>query len=461
MYSQNGNSSSGSQSPQPVESSHHPSRTIKRGSWAQSDEEDSEEEESKPTFSKRKNSKASTSSNSAVNDMSSFDKDQRKLARMIRNRSKFYFIHSYIYIYIFMIILSRFRLLFRNLLTSCHCYNFILYLDAAQASRDRKKEYTQTLELRVAELESQLLPSSNNNNSSTNNNSNSQQINNNPPTQPTRQRQQKRSRSSSNTSESLPLFNLNGSLLEEQNETLRSQLYSEQMESARLRLKLESLEFKFNKMEELIPNNPVILPLHFSSFPSTTELAFQPIFSFASSTSLLEEEELDIKPIISYEDEPSSPSASSHSSMESESIIKTLLPEQASLRILTRETTMQRKQTWKVKPSSTSFLTPLSPPSILPLLHQKNSLSSIIMMITFHLLLPYLVHLPIQTTLISVPIVLLSLLSILTTVPSKELKITLEQSSLNGSLDSTLMTTMFESRKKKKMSLWNSSILIY
>lgn len=96
MYSQNGNSSSGSQSPQPIESSHHPSRTIKRGSWAQSEEEDSEEEEeSKPTFNKRKNSKASSSSNNAVNDMSSFDKDQRKLARMIRNRSKSYSLSIY------------------------------------------------------------------------------------------------------------------------------------------------------------------------------------------------------------------------------------------------------------------------------------------------------------------------------------------------------------------------------
>lgn len=235
------------------------------------------------------------------------------------------------------------------------------------------------------------------------------------------------------------------------------------MESARLRLKLESLEFKFHKMEELIPNNPVILPLHFSSFPSTTELSFQPIFSFSTTTTLLEEEEeLDIKPIISYEDEPSSPS-SSHSSMEQESIMKTLLPEQASLRILTRETTMQRKQTWKVKLSSTPFLNLSTTPSAPPLLHQKNSLSLINMMIMFHLLLPYLVHLPIQMILISVPIVLLSLLSILTIVLSEDQKnlMILEQSSLNGLLDSTLMTIMFELRKKKKMLLWNSSISIY
>lgn len=105
---------------------------------------------------------------------------------------------------------------------------FIVYIVAAQASRDRKKEMSQQLEIRVAELEAQLALAN----------------------------------SSSSTPSLLPSLvpsfepTPSTSALEEENQTLRLQLQLEQLQSAQLKSRLGSLEDKFARLEAFLSSTP-------------------------------------------------------------------------------------------------------------------------------------------------------------------------------------------------------------
>ncbi|KAI5480642.1 bZIP transcription factor [Pseudohyphozyma bogoriensis] len=163
-----------------------------------------------------KGASATTALSNPQNAKSLAEKEQRKEARMIRNRN------------------------------------------AAQASRDRKKEHTQHLEARVAELEAQLefaqaggaalyaaatqhpavavapVP---------------------PPAPlavaPPTSRTERATASSRPADMRADLINL-----EDENDTLRTQLHLEQLETARLRGRLESLEDRFIRLEQLMRNDP-------------------------------------------------------------------------------------------------------------------------------------------------------------------------------------------------------------
>ncbi|GAA5992656.1 hypothetical protein JCM5350_005613 [Sporobolomyces pararoseus] len=110
---------------------------------------------------------------------------------------------------------------------------------AAQASRDRKKNYTDHLESRIAELEAQLANSTSTPASSTS--STALTLLPSPPThflnlQP------------------LPLGVVDPEVvrLREENESLRTQLELEKLESKGLQLRLSSLEGKFGRLEKLL-----------------------------------------------------------------------------------------------------------------------------------------------------------------------------------------------------------------
>ncbi|GAA5969019.1 hypothetical protein JCM3765_005266 [Sporobolomyces pararoseus] len=129
--------------------------------------------------------------------------------------------------------------------------------NAAQASRDRKKEHTLYLERRVAELEAKLngtnphpLSISTFTASSSNSNSVSS---------PSKLARSQRSTSVISTVSSSEATRISD--LEEENEVLRTQLHLEQTESARLRARLDSLE-------------------HGGSTTTTPLPAYEPTFAF-------------------------------------------------------------------------------------------------------------------------------------------------------------------------------------
>ena len=179
------------------------------------------------------------------------EKDQRKAARMIRNR------RAYLRCHIF-----------------CPCAMLTMRYDAeaAQASRDRKKEHTQLLEQRISELEAQL-------------DGDSSVV---------------RAPSVDSTgSASAPLI----TALEEENQALRTSLALEQSETTRLRTRLENLETKFGRLESLLavsslpplPTAPPILSpslslsaLPLDDLPEETAFPslFEPIFSFSPHDAL-------------------------------------------------------------------------------------------------------------------------------------------------------------------------------
>lgn len=306
---------SSSQSPSPE-----PSSSRKR--WAsfsnESDQEDSTEIKSKSTKIKRKRaSKVTVAEELDLEGEGSgncSDKDSRKVARMIRNRSK------------------KELLSFTALISSNLFFPFLFTLDAAQASRDRKKQHTDFLERRVNELESQLASTSSPANFSIGSIA-------------------KGSRSTKSLDKD--------TILSEENYQLKSQLEIERKESSLLRRRLDSLETTFMRLENKIisPDSLVpSLPITFSSLSTpTTTTSFQPIFSFISTTSpsssSSDSEALDEQPIISYEDDISSPSSSSNLDLDlmmidsSSSSSQLLTVELESSRIPTTDSTMQREPT--------------------------------------------------------------------------------------------------------------------
>ncbi|ORY76854.1 hypothetical protein BCR35DRAFT_332666 [Leucosporidium creatinivorum] len=189
-------------------------------------------------------------STSSQGPVSANDKEQRKQARMIRNRN------------------------------------------AAQASRDRKKEHTQYLESRVAQLEAQLglAPTS----------SAPSAVAPSPSTGPRSNRSNSISSLASNNTSTPRVTEL-----EEENELLRTQLHSEQMETARLRGRLESLEDKFSRFEQFMaaplstaaPDPLASLPSPTSFAPaSTTPAPFEPTFAF-DTVKTEDDEDLPLLPI--------------------------------------------------------------------------------------------------------------------------------------------------------------------
>lgn len=145
---------------------------------------------------------------------------------------------------------------------------------AAQASRDRKKEHTQLLEQRIAELEAQIQDHT--------------EIDS-PKAQSTTE------------SESQPLI----IALEEENDTLRSALELEKSQTAKLRKRLENLEIKFTKLEHILEPTSLLgialpplpttlspslslsaLPLDELPVETATMNAFEPVFSFSPQDTL-------------------------------------------------------------------------------------------------------------------------------------------------------------------------------
>lgn len=171
-------------------------------------------------------------------------------------------------------------------------------LDAAQASRDRKKEHTQLLEIRVAELEAQLHSSgsgsSSNASASTSTKRRRTQTQIRAPLSPPPS-----SSSSSSRGESPQVAHL-----EDENQSLRQQLCSAQEESTNLRNRLESLEAKFGMMEHYMTSQvrrsgDVKLPSPQDQDPPITFSllpAFEPTFSFAQSTS--PSQQLQVSPLL-------------------------------------------------------------------------------------------------------------------------------------------------------------------
>ncbi|GAA5960577.1 hypothetical protein JCM3765_005861 [Sporobolomyces pararoseus] len=114
--------------------------------------------------------------------------------------------------------------------------------NAAQASRDRKKEHTLYLERRVAELEARLNgtvphPLSISSSSSSSFTASSSTSVSSPPSKLARSQRSNSITSSIGSSEATRISDL-----EEENEILRTQLHLEQTETARLRARIDSLE---------------------------------------------------------------------------------------------------------------------------------------------------------------------------------------------------------------------------
>ncbi|GAA5896916.1 bZIP transcription factor [Sporobolomyces salmoneus] len=110
---------------------------------------------------------------------------------------------------------------------------------AAQASRDRKKNHTEYLESRIAELEAQLQQSTNNSISTPSSASPSSLGLPLPPLLP------------SPPTHLVSLIDPEVMRLREENESLRTQLELEKLESKGLQLRLSSLEGKFCRLEKL------------------------------------------------------------------------------------------------------------------------------------------------------------------------------------------------------------------
>ncbi|GAA5888761.1 hypothetical protein JCM5296_000095 [Sporobolomyces johnsonii] len=163
--------------------------------------------------------------------------------------------------------------------------------NAAQASRDRKKEHTAFLERRVAELEAQLRQSGPHPLAASFTAASSA-----PSSKPPRSQRSTSVTSSAGSSSSGRVADL-----EDENECLRSQLHLEQMETARLRSRLDSLEDKFARLSHLMTPEPSFA----SPFSSTsTPLSHsEPTFAFDTP---------DLKPL----PQPEEKAASSVSSLD-------------------------------------------------------------------------------------------------------------------------------------------------
>lgn len=157
-------------------------------------------------------------------------------------------------------------------------------IDAAQASRDRKKEHTHHLELRVAELEAQLCQSGSTSHVlsfpsfpfTPRSNRFHPTI---PPSHSRRQSQRQRSHSVTSSVEDTNSAEVD--VLEDENDSLRHALYDEQEESARLRERLDSLESNFIRMES-----------YFQANTGPKVPTFEPTFSFDNHTSSPKNESL-------------------------------------------------------------------------------------------------------------------------------------------------------------------------
>lgn len=301
--------------PPTIDSHHSAASTTSSKRYASTfDGEDDDDEDLKPFVAKRSkgNQKNGAGGNgSGAGPKSITEKLERKEARMIRNRSLSCLSPS--------LFSSTPRLQAINAhhpTTPHHPLFLIQLLDAAQASRDRKKEHAQQLEARVAELEAQLeyaragslaatpaprhpattpvvtavlqppcAPSAYNNSISA-------------PTTPTTSTRRRRTCSRRDRSPSI--FSVSSSTpsvgaelleLEDENDTLRTQLHLEQIETARLRSRLESLEERFVLFEQQVSlgGDPSslgsLLPTH-SSNPFTAP-NHEPTFTLDSSSTLL------------------------------------------------------------------------------------------------------------------------------------------------------------------------------
>ncbi|GAA5825394.1 hypothetical protein JCM11251_006964 [Rhodosporidiobolus azoricus] len=145
--------------------------------------------------------------------------------------------------------------------------------NAAQASRDRKKEHTAFLERRVADLEAQLrgkavVPvgtashSSSSQSASTSRHSRSQR------------------EASVSSSVGSASSDVSGRIadLEDENDGLRSQLHLEQVEKAQLRSRLDHLEDKLGQLSHLLGHSPS--PSFFAGGTSTPLPRFEPTFAY-------------------------------------------------------------------------------------------------------------------------------------------------------------------------------------
>ncbi|GAA5944143.1 hypothetical protein JCM1841_000929 [Sporobolomyces salmonicolor] len=141
--------------------------------------------------------------------------------------------------------------------------------NAAQASRDRKKEHTAFLERRVAELEAQLRQSGPHPLAASFTAASSASS-----SKPPRSQRSTSVTSSAGSSSSGRVADL-----EDENECLRSQLHLEQMETARLRSRLDSLEDKFARLSHLMTPEPSFAS-PFSSSTSTPLSHSEPTFAF-------------------------------------------------------------------------------------------------------------------------------------------------------------------------------------
>lgn len=185
-----------------------------RASSVSSDNYEDEQEEEEPRSTKRaststlddKVSKRGKASKAGQN-----DKEARKAARMLRNRH------------------------------------------AAQASRDRKKEHTQLLEQRIAELEAQLDGE--------------------PIVSVTHRAPSATSSSGSlSTASSRRLVQL-----EQENHSLKNQLDLEQKETLRLRKRLENLESKFGRLEHMMSEQAPLSAVRTSLLSPTLSLSSLPL----------------------------------------------------------------------------------------------------------------------------------------------------------------------------------------
>jgi hypothetical protein len=292
---------------------------------------------------------ATGGSSSAQGPVSANDKEQRKQARMIRNRSEF---DSN---------LSSCRRAHPRRTPRSSRTGPRFRADAAQASRDRKKEHTQYLETRVAQLEAQLglAPTSSAPVAPSPSNSGSG---------PRSHRSNSISSLASNNTTSTPRV----TELEEENEVLRTQLHSEQMETARLRGRLESLEDKFNRFEQFMaaplstaaPDPLATLPSPTSFAPaSTTPAPFEPTFAFDTvKTEDHGDEDLPLLPIHHHasavESGASSPTSSNSSRLVAREVEISLPRKLLAASSPTTKTTLSRN--WSRRPSRRLLLLPLA-----------------------------------------------------------------------------------------------------
>ena len=276
------------------------------------------------------------------------DKEQRKQARMIRNRSE-----------------SRCPLIVQQHERGRIAHHAPLRADAAQASRDRKKEHTQWLETRVQQLEAQLNLAPSSSGFAPSPSASASVV---APT--TTGPRSNRSNSISSLASTTPRV----AELEEENEVLRVQLHSEQMETARLRGRLESLEDKFSRFEQFMAAplstaavDPLALPPSPSAFipHTTTPAPFEPTFSF-DTIKAEDEDDLTLLPIVAHssttvpqvEPSPASPSSMSNSSRLVAREVDLSLPRKLLASPPMIRTTLSRS--WSRRPSPRPRLLPLA-----------------------------------------------------------------------------------------------------